>query len=202
MILLHGKTSFGRPSASSLASKVPARMLVFDNTNSRSMWIYLPIVFTPERLLVFIPSKTRERKNLHLFLLSNISVFLHLTFSFFICRPYDAKNPFLAPVKVNRELHGPTSERSCMHIEFDIEDSKMRYEAGDHLAVYPVNNVELVKKIGEQCGANLDTVFTLTNTDGELLTYSFVSLYLSIYTFFVFYRGIHEETSVPLSLQL
>ncbi|RLU18700.1 hypothetical protein DMN91_009057 [Ooceraea biroi] len=81
--------------------------------------------------------------------------------------PYDAKNPFLAPLMVNRELHGPTSDRSCMHIEFNIEDSKMRYETGDHLAVYPVNNEELVNKIGEQCGANLDTVFTLTNTDEE-----------------------------------
>lgn len=81
--------------------------------------------------------------------------------------PYDAKNPFLAPVKVNRELHGPTSDRSCMHIEFDIEGSKMRYETGDHLAVYPVNNAELVNKIGEECGMNLDTIFTLTNTDEE-----------------------------------
>ncbi|XP_011883330.1 PREDICTED: NADPH--cytochrome P450 reductase isoform X1 [Vollenhovia emeryi] len=82
--------------------------------------------------------------------------------------PYDAKNPFLAPVRVNRELHGPTSERSCMHIEFDIDaHSKMRYETGDHLAVYPVNDAELVNKIGEQCGMNLDTVFTLTNTDEE-----------------------------------
>ncbi|KYM97854.1 PREDICTED: NADPH--cytochrome P450 reductase isoform X2 [Cyphomyrmex costatus] len=81
--------------------------------------------------------------------------------------PYDAKNPFLAPVKVNRELHGPTSDRSCMHIEFNIENTKMRYETGDHLAVYPVNNTELVNKIGEQCDANLDTVFTLTNTDEE-----------------------------------
>lgn len=44
----------------------------------------------------------------------------------------------------------------------------MRYEAGDHLAVYPVNNAELVNKIGEKCDANLDTVFTLTNTDGKL----------------------------------
>ncbi|XP_025995735.1 NADPH--cytochrome P450 reductase-like isoform X2 [Solenopsis invicta] len=81
--------------------------------------------------------------------------------------PYDAKNPFLAPVKMNRELHGPASDRSCMHIEFDIDGSKMRYETGDHLAVYPVNNPELVNKIGEQCGVNLDTVFTLTNTDEE-----------------------------------
>ncbi|KAL0132349.1 hypothetical protein PUN28_000258 [Cardiocondyla obscurior] len=81
--------------------------------------------------------------------------------------PYDAKNPFLAAVKVNRELHGPTSDRSCMHIEFDIESSKMRYETGDHLAVYPVNDAELVNKIGEKCGVDLDTVFTLTNTDEE-----------------------------------
>lgn len=84
----------------------------------------------------------------------------------FNCRPYDAKNPFLAPVKVNRELHGPTSERSCMHIEFNIEGSKMRYEAGDHLAVYPVNNAELVNKLGAKCQVDLDTVITLTNTDG------------------------------------
>ncbi|XP_046741099.1 NADPH--cytochrome P450 reductase isoform X1 [Diprion similis] len=81
--------------------------------------------------------------------------------------PFDAKNPFLAPVKVNRELHGPKSERSCMHIEFDIEGSKMRYEAGDHLAVYPVNDANLVEKIGEKCGVDLDTIITLTNTDEE-----------------------------------
>jgi NADPH-ferrihemoprotein reductase len=53
-----------------------------------------------------------------------------------------------------------------MHIEFNIEGSKMRYEAGDHLAVYPVNNSDLVNKIGEKCNVDLDTVFTLTNTDG------------------------------------
>lgn len=88
----------------------------------------------------------------------------HLLFNF---RPYDAKNPYLAPVKENRELHGPTSERSCMHIEFNIEGSKMRYEAGDHLAVYPVNNAELVNKIGAKCGVDLDTIITLTNTDGK-----------------------------------
>ncbi|KAK0083960.1 hypothetical protein PV325_007857 [Microctonus aethiopoides] len=81
--------------------------------------------------------------------------------------PYDAKNPYLAPVKVNRELHGSISDRSCMHIEFDIDGSKMRYDAGDHVAVYPVNNSELVDKIGEICEADLDRVITLTNTDEE-----------------------------------
>ena len=53
-----------------------------------------------------------------------------------------------------------------MHIEFDIDGSKMRYESGDHLAVYPVNSSELVNKIGQVCETNLDAVITLTNTDG------------------------------------
>lgn len=43
--------------------------------------------------------------------------------------PFDAKNPFLSAIKVNRELH-TSGDRSCAHIEFDIEGSKMRYEAG------------------------------------------------------------------------
>ncbi|XP_017770493.1 PREDICTED: NADPH--cytochrome P450 reductase [Nicrophorus vespilloides] len=80
--------------------------------------------------------------------------------------PYDAKNPFLAKIIVNRELH-KSGDRSCMHIEFDIEGSKMRYDSGDHLAVYPVNDTELVEKIGKFTGTNLDTVFTLINTDEE-----------------------------------
>lgn len=39
---------------------------------------------------------------------------------------------------------------------------------GDHAAVYPENRVELVNRIGELLEVDLDTVFTLTNTDGEL----------------------------------
>lgn len=80
--------------------------------------------------------------------------------------PYDAKNPFLAKMLVNRELH-KSGERQCMHIEFDIEGSKMRYDAGDHLAVYPINNTELVEKIGKFTNTQLDTIFTLINTDEE-----------------------------------
>ena len=40
-------------------------------------------------------------------------------------RPYNMKNPFLAPVRVNRELH-KGGDRSCMHIELDITDSSIR----------------------------------------------------------------------------
>lgn len=72
----------------------------------------------------------------------------------------------LAPIKVNRELH-KSGGRSCMHIEFDIEGSKMRYEAGDHLAMYPVNDSDLVMRLGKLCNAELDTIFSLINTDTD-----------------------------------
>lgn len=41
-------------------------------------------------------------------------------------RPFDQKNPFLATILVNRELHSEKSERSCRHVEFDIEGSRIR----------------------------------------------------------------------------
>uniref|UniRef100_A0A1L8E0M8 NADPH--cytochrome P450 reductase n=1 Tax=Nyssomyia neivai TaxID=330878 RepID=A0A1L8E0M8_9DIPT len=80
--------------------------------------------------------------------------------------PFDAKNPYLAPIHINRELH-KGGGRSCMHVEFDIEGSKMRYEAGDHLAMYAVNDSSLVERLGELCKADLEQVFSLINTDTE-----------------------------------
>ena len=44
----------------------------------------------------------------------------------YVCRPYDVKNPYLAPLTVNRELH-KGGDRSCMHIELDISESKIRW---------------------------------------------------------------------------
>jgi NADPH-ferrihemoprotein reductase len=82
------------------------------------------------------------------------------------CSPYDAKNPFLAPITVHRELH-KGGDRSCMHIEFDLSGSKIRYDAGDHLAIYPVNDTALVEKLGEVLGVDLGISFTLTNVDGK-----------------------------------
>jgi sulfite reductase alpha subunit-like flavoprotein len=34
--------------------------------------------------------------------------------------PYDSKNPYLAKIVVNRELHTPESNRSCRHIEIQV----------------------------------------------------------------------------------
>nr|AXQ06577.1 NADPH cytochrome P450 reductase [Zygaena filipendulae] len=80
--------------------------------------------------------------------------------------PYDAKNPFLAQIKVNKELH-KGGDRSCLHVEFDISDSKMRYETGDHIGVYPINSMELVERLGQLTDTDIDEVFSLINTDQE-----------------------------------
>ncbi|GFO34081.1 NADPH--cytochrome p450 reductase [Plakobranchus ocellatus] len=80
--------------------------------------------------------------------------------------PYDVKNPYLAPITVNRELHRG-GDRSCMHIELDISESKIRYETGDHVAIYPINNPEIVEKIGKRLEVDLDEVFSLTNVDED-----------------------------------
>merc|ERR1719297_49225 len=81
--------------------------------------------------------------------------------------PFDVKNPYMAPIKVNKNIHNEGSDRHCMHIEVDVEGSRIRYDAGDHVAVYPINDLDLVNKIGDLLDINLDQVFTLTNLDED-----------------------------------
>ena len=35
--------------------------------------------------------------------------------------PFDVKNPYMAPIKINKNIHKSGSGRHCMHIEVDIE---------------------------------------------------------------------------------
>lgn len=48
-----------------------------------------------------------------------------------------------------------------------VRDSRIRYDAGDHVAIYPKNNEELVNRLGELMGVDLDTVFTMINLDED-----------------------------------
>jgi NADPH-ferrihemoprotein reductase len=80
--------------------------------------------------------------------------------------PYDVKNPFLAKVVANRELH-TGGDRSCVHVELNIKGSNMIYDAGDHVGVFPTNDPALVQKLGEITGQNLDEVFSLVAIDGK-----------------------------------
>uniref|UniRef100_A0A671MBQ3 NADPH--hemoprotein reductase n=1 Tax=Sinocyclocheilus anshuiensis TaxID=1608454 RepID=A0A671MBQ3_9TELE len=80
--------------------------------------------------------------------------------------PFDSKNPFLAAVTVNRKLN-KAGDRHLMHLELDITGSKIRYESGDHVAVYPINDSVIVNRIGDLLGVDLDTVISLNNLDEE-----------------------------------
>lgn len=80
--------------------------------------------------------------------------------------PFDSKNPFMAEIVVNRELFNG-GERNCMHIELDVEGSRIRYDSGDHVAVYPVNDTALVNRLLELTNEDPDRVFSLTNVDED-----------------------------------
>lgn len=41
-----------------------------------------------------------------------------------------------------------------------------RYDAGDHVAIYPTNDPELVERLGKILNVDLDVVFSLVNKDG------------------------------------
>ncbi|MCL4130111.1 UNVERIFIED_CONTAM: hypothetical protein GTU68_053880 [Idotea baltica] len=80
--------------------------------------------------------------------------------------PFDTKNPFLAEVTIVRELH-KGGDRNCLHMELNIEGSRIRYDAGDHVAVYPINDPTLVDKLCLLVGEDPDKVISLINLDED-----------------------------------
>lgn len=93
-------------------------------------------------------------------------------------RPFDQKNPYLSTILVNKELHLSESDRSCRHIDFKIDNTRVRYEAGDHLGIFPTNDSELVDKIGKLLEIDLETVFKLINLDSK---YLFICIFTVIF---------------------
>lgn len=51
---------------------------------------------------------------------------------------HDTKNPYIAPLLHTKELFA-AGDRNCIHAEFDIEGSGLRYQTGDHVGVWPIN---------------------------------------------------------------
>src|SRR2546427_3654444 len=69
---------------------------------------------------------------------------------------YTRANPFSARLVVNRRLSGPESEKDTRHFEIDLTGWGLSFEVGDSLAVYPMNDTELVDEIIRALGADGD----------------------------------------------
>uniref|UniRef100_A0A8C2K0Q4 NADPH--hemoprotein reductase n=1 Tax=Cyprinus carpio TaxID=7962 RepID=A0A8C2K0Q4_CYPCA len=115
--------------------------------------------------------------------------------------PFDSKNPFLAPVTVNRKLN-KAGDRHLMHLELDITGSKIRYESGDHVAVYPINDSVIVNRIGEVLGVDLDTVISLNNLDGMTITEAVSFMTMLMYLVLADCQYIHNVLLFPDTLFL
>ena len=82
---------------------------------------------------------------------------------------YDAKNPFISPLKTSRELF-TGGDRNCVHAEFDIADSGIRYQSGDHVGVWPINPDDQVLRWLKLLGLEnkKDTVIQIKSLDPAL----------------------------------
>lgn len=77
----------------------------------------------------------------------------------------DVHSPFWARVRVVSELHTAASDRSCVHVEVDVEGSGVTYETGDHIALYAQNTDAVVSEVASLLGYDLDAVITLQLPD-------------------------------------
>lgn len=84
---------------------------------------------------------------------------------------WDSGNPFTARLVVNRRLTEPDSDKDVRHYEIDLGDSGIAYQAGDSIAVHPVNDPDLVESILAQLGVSPDhMVAEYEETLGVLLS--------------------------------
>ncbi|KAJ2388701.1 hypothetical protein GGI23_005998, partial [Coemansia sp. RSA 2559] len=79
---------------------------------------------------------------------------------------FDARHPYAAPVTAAVALT-PTADRHLLHVEVDLAGSGMRYEAGDHIGVYPTNADEEVDLLLSALGLleKADTPISVSATD-------------------------------------
>ncbi len=78
---------------------------------------------------------------------------------------FDKKNPFPSEVIANVLLNGTGSAKETLHIELDLEGSGLEYEAGDALAVVPINSADVVSDVLDATG--LDASAKVTPKGGQ-----------------------------------
>ncbi|MGN9762015.1 diflavin oxidoreductase [Streptomyces sp. SD31] len=84
---------------------------------------------------------------------------------------WNKRSPYRSRLAVNRLLSSPHSAKEIRHYEFDLGDSGITYEAGDALAVVPVNDPALVGELLKHLGAGGDEeAAELLRTEREIRT--------------------------------
>ncbi|AGO09869.1 AaceriAAL121Cp [[Ashbya] aceris (nom. inval.)] len=78
--------------------------------------------------------------------------------------PFDATHPYVAPITSTRELF-KKKDRNCIHVEFDLSGSNLKYSTGDHLGVWPSNPDEKVEKFLSTFDLDPTTIFDLKPKD-------------------------------------
>jgi len=78
----------------------------------------------------------------------------------------DQKTPFISTIKSTRELHTSNSDRSCLDIEFELNE-QFSYLPGDHLGVYPENSSDLVKRLASRLEVDLNQKFSLVSVENS-----------------------------------
>ncbi len=83
--------------------------------------------------------------------------------------PFDHAHPYLAPISFSKELFN-SKDRSCIHAEFDLSQTNLRYSTGDHLAVWPSNSNEKLQAFYKITNLNdqLDQVIDLKPLDSTV----------------------------------
>lgn len=77
---------------------------------------------------------------------------------------FDIRHTYLANILINRELHTEKSDRSCRHIEIQLPPN-LTYEAGDHLAMFPLNAPATTNVLIKLLGVDADKIIALYSND-------------------------------------